>query len=169
MRKDPGKRSASASALAEDLRRFQAGEPIAARPVGEKALRFSRLLALAFGALLPVLETVRRWDTWREDPPALFDDWIAGALLLYAAWRTGKDPARGRALLAAAWGFLCGLACSGFLGQVWRLWRGDDSDPAPIPSFWVAVIQGAGLACALLALVLTAGARERAGTVSRIK
>jgi hypothetical protein len=132
-------------------------------------MRFSRSLALVFGALLPVLETIRRWNTWREDPPALFDDYIAGALLLYGVWRAGKDPARGRVLLAAAWGFLCGLAYASFFGQVWRLRHGDESDPAPIPSFWVAVIKGVGFALAIVALVLTLRAREQAGAVSRVE
>jgi len=42
--KDPAKRYASAAALAEDLRRFQAGEPIAARPTGtvDKALKWAK-------------------------------------------------------------------------------------------------------------------------------
>ena len=34
LRKEPDKRYDTAAALAEDLRRWQAGEPVAARPVG---------------------------------------------------------------------------------------------------------------------------------------
>jgi serine/threonine protein kinase len=41
LRKEPGQRYASAEALAEDLRRFRAGRPIQARPVGQLG-RFSR-------------------------------------------------------------------------------------------------------------------------------
>jgi hypothetical protein len=44
MQKEPGKRYTSALALAEDLRRFQAGEPILARPtrLPEKAVKWAR-------------------------------------------------------------------------------------------------------------------------------
>jgi tetratricopeptide (TPR) repeat protein len=60
LRKEPAKRYATALALAEDLRRFQAGEPIQARPVGAagRLWRWSRRQPLAAGALAYFLLTV---------------------------------------------------------------------------------------------------------------
>ena len=74
-------------------------------------LQVSRRLAYVFGILTPLAETFRRWGTWWDNPPAFLDDWLLGAFLIAGALAT-RNPAsaRGRALLAAAWGFACGMA-----------------------------------------------------------
>src|SRR4051812_24667173 len=63
LQKDPGKRYGSATTLAEDLRRFQAGVPIVARPVGsvERTWRWCRrnpVLAGSLGATAAALVAV---------------------------------------------------------------------------------------------------------------
>lgn len=116
-------------------------------------IQFSRRLAVLFGILAPLGETIRRWSTWREYPPGFFDDYIMGAFLLYGAWRAGRDVRDGRRFLAAAWAFTCGLGYYSFFGQLRSMMLGE-TDPAPIPSAWVAVIKGVGLLLALAALVV---------------
>lgn len=115
-------------------------------------LSFSRRVAIVFGVVTPLTETVRRWHQlgqWQY-LPAWLDDYILGAFLLYGAYRAGKDAKTGRRFLAAAWGFVCGMGYSSFFMQLARL---HEDDPAPIPSVWVAVIKGVGLAIAVLALI----------------
>ncbi|HEX8633885.1 MAG TPA: hypothetical protein VF703_07010 [Pyrinomonadaceae bacterium] len=114
-------------------------------------IQFSRRLAIAFGILAPLGETIRRWSTWREYPPNLFDDYILGAFLLYGAWRAGRDVRGGQRFLAAAWAYTCGIGYYSFFGQLKSLSL-HEIDPAPIPSVWIAVIKGVGLALSLLAL-----------------
>ena len=118
------------------------------------SISISRYLAIVIGVFTPIAETIRRWSTWREHPPALFDDYILGALLLYGAYRVGKNAHSGQRFLAAGWAFMCGLTYYSFFEQVYR-YRLGMSDPAPIPSLWVAVIKGVGLALGIVALALS--------------
>ena len=70
LQKEPGKRYTTALALAEDLRRFQAGEPILARPtrLPEKAVKWARrhpavaaILATVFLIMIGSTITVSWW------------------------------------------------------------------------------------------------------------
>ena len=117
-------------------------------------IEFSRRLAIMGGILAPLGETIRRWNTWQESPPNLFDDYIMGAFLLYAAWRTGKNVRSGQRFLAAAWAFACGLGYYSFFGQL-RSLRLGEIDPAPISSEWVLLIKGIAVSLAIIALVLS--------------
>jgi hypothetical protein len=116
-------------------------------------LSLSRYLAIIIGVITPLGETVRRWSTWRENPPALFDDYILGAFLIYGAWRVGKDARSGQRFMAAAWAFMCGMAYLSFFEQLHR-YRLGLSDPAPIASGWILLIKGVGMGLGFVALVL---------------
>ena len=113
---------------------------------------FSRFLALFLGVVTPVLETIRRWSTWHENPPALFDDYVLGGFLLYGAWRVGRDPVDGQRFLAAAWGVALGMVFLSFFGQFHSL-RIGVADPAPVSSEWVLIVKGVGFALVLLGLI----------------
>jgi hypothetical protein len=117
-------------------------------------VKFSRGLAIIAGVFLPVLETWRRWDQLGDIrmAPAWLDDWIIGVFLLYGAWRTRNNDRSGRAVLAAAWGFACGMAYSSFFMQVARL---GEADPSGISSVNVVVFKGVMMALAVAALVVT--------------
>jgi hypothetical protein len=81
-------------------------------------ISISRYLAIALGILTPLAETIRRWHTWRENPPAFFDDYIIGAFLLLGAWRSAETYNVAARFLAAAWAFICGMAYPQFLRPI---------------------------------------------------
>ena len=115
-------------------------------------ISFSKNLAIALGIITPLLETVRRWSTWQEDPAAFFDDFIIGGFLLFGAWQVTRNVENGQKYLTAAWGFVCGMIYPSFFGQLQAISAGE-IDPAPISSEAVAVIKGIGFALAILGLV----------------
>lgn len=77
-----------------------------------------------------------------------------GALLIYGAWRTGRDVRSGQRFLAAAWGLACGFGYYSFFGQL-RSMGLHEVDPAPISSEGVALIKGLAWALAILALIVS--------------
>jgi hypothetical protein len=95
------------------------------RPEGGRVtLQFSRRLAVLIGVVTPSIETIRRWHELRTLTvwwPAYIDDILLGAFLLYGAGRAGDEQSSGRAVLAAAWGFMCGIAYSSLFTQLGRL------------------------------------------------
>ena len=117
-------------------------------------IQISRVLAIIIGIITPIAETIRRWHTWQDNPPALFDDYLLGGFLLFGAWRVGINARSGQRFLAAGWAFMCGMAYGSFFEQVHR-YRAGIVDPAPISSFSVAVIKGVGFALAIIALLMT--------------
>jgi hypothetical protein len=106
---------------------------------------------------LPILETIRRWGTWWDDPASYVDDWLIGGFLLIGAWLTRRSrlPPR-RSALAAAWGFACGMLYPSLAGQ-WVAMRAGTPDPAPVSStavFAIKVMLGLGAVTGLV-LALT--------------
>src|SRR5262245_45186234 len=116
------------------------------------SIRFSRCLAFVLGLVAPVLETIRRWSTWQDNPAALFDDYVLASFLLYGAWRVGKDPVSGQRFLAAGWGVAFGMVFLSFFGQLNAL-RTGEVDPAPIASEWVLAVKGLGFLLVIIGLV----------------
>jgi serine/threonine protein kinase/WD40 repeat protein len=111
LRKEPGRRYATAQELAADLGRFLAGEPIRARPVGsaERVWRWSRrnralasllLLAATLTSALPVGSTFAAWkfreqrdEVMRKDRDT--QEKLGESLLLQArAVRISNQPGR---------------------------------------------------------------------------
>ena len=109
---------------------------------------------LAFGILIPLAETIRRWDQLGDISYFLywFDDYLFGAFMIFAASKAIKDPVGGERFLSAAWG----MGSAGmFLSLVSQLDHLDQDDPAPLSSVSVAWIKGILLVIFILLLVLS--------------
>jgi hypothetical protein len=115
-------------------------------------ISLSRNLAIFLGLITPILETIRRWHTWQDDPLSFFDDYILGALLLFGAWRVTKDSRTGQKFLVAGWGFALGLVYASLDHQLQML-RTGAADPAPISSGAVAMVKAIGFIIVVVGLV----------------
>jgi hypothetical protein len=108
-------------------------------------IRFSRIAARSLGPLVIGIETWRRWHQFGDVRiwPAIFDDYLAGGFLLYAA--SVAKPANevtGRRYLAGAWGVAAGMMYGSFFSQLYRF---AEPDPSGLPVLPVLIAKGVGL------------------------
>ncbi len=85
-------------------------------------LDLNRRLALAFGLAVPLLHT-GRMILWGHPQRAVawpinVDAYVVGALLLWGVVLVASRAAAGRLLLAAGWGFSCGIMYRSFFEQL---------------------------------------------------
>jgi len=93
-------------------------------------MRFEVIAAFVIGVLLPVLETARRGiSTWTVNFTTMFEDYLAGALLLVGGWAAYRAKSWGALFLVLAWAYFSGLMTSSFVGQLEETLRQTASEP----------------------------------------
>ena len=93
-------------------------------------MRFEIIAAFAMGVLLPVLETARRGIShWAINFTTMFEDYLAGALLLVGGWAAYRSKSWGPMFLVLAWAYFAGLITSAFVGQLEETLRHAASEP----------------------------------------
>jgi len=93
-------------------------------------MRFEVIAAFVIGVLLPVLETGRRGIShWAINFTTMFEDYLAGALLLVGGWAAYRSKSWGALFLILAWAYFSGLMTSSFVGQLEETLRQTASEP----------------------------------------
>ena len=93
-------------------------------------MKFEVIAGFVVGLLLPVLETARRGiGYWAVEFTTMFEDYVAGALLLLGAWATARARAWGPTFLLLAWAYFTGLMSTSFWYQLEETLRLTVSEP----------------------------------------
>ena len=93
-------------------------------------MRFEVIAAFAIGILLPVLETCRRGIShWGVDFATMFEDYVAGALLLVGGWASYRARHWGALFLVLAWAYVTGMMGGSFWYQLEDTFRHTASEP----------------------------------------
>jgi hypothetical protein len=92
-------------------------------------MKYSAKAATLLGILLPTLETYRRGLAyWRVDFTTMFEDYLAGALLIAAAAIAARRP-RGVLALLVVWGSVTGMMLLATIRQAEHTLRGGALEP----------------------------------------
>ena len=122
-------------------------------------MRFEVSAALAIGILLPMLETYRRGiQYWRVEFTTMFEDYLAGALLLVAAWGALRQRVWSRDALVIAWAWVTGMMTTSLVSQIEDTIR--EGSPEPDNALVIGV-KTALFAVSTWALVATLRSRGR--------
>lgn len=93
-------------------------------------MRFEVVTAFIIGILLPALETYRRGvGYWAVEFTTMFEDYVAGALLLIGGWAACRERSWGAIFLVLAWAYFAGLMGSSFWFQLEETLRQTASEP----------------------------------------
>ena len=93
-------------------------------------MRFEIIAAFMIGLLLPILETARRGIShWTINFTTMFEDYLAGALLLIGGWAAYRSRSWGPVFLVLAWAYFSGLMTSSFVDQLEETLRQTVSEP----------------------------------------
>ena len=93
-------------------------------------MRVEVIAAFTIGLLLPVLETCRRGvGYWSVEFTTMFEDYVAGALLLTGGWASYRAQHWGATFLMLAWAYVAGLMGSSFWSQLEETLRQTASEP----------------------------------------
>ena len=116
-------------------------------------MRFEVVTAFLIGALLPVLETLRRGvDHWLLNFTTMFEDYLAGLLLLVAGWAFVAHRGVAPALLVLGWAYVTGMMGGSFWGQLEFTLRGETLEAR---NTLVVLVKGMLWSTCVLSLVLS--------------
>jgi hypothetical protein len=116
-------------------------------------MRFEVKAAWVMGVLLPLLETCRRGiGHWRVEFTIMFEDYVAGALLLVGAWAAYRSWPWGATFLVLAWAYFAGLMGSSFWYQLEETLRGASTEPF---NMVVVLVKALLWGTAVLSLILS--------------
>lgn len=92
--------------------------------------RFEVNAAFIIGLFLPILETLRRGiDHWLINFTTMFEDYLAGGILLIAWWASRKSLNWAPSFQILAWAYLAGLAGSSLWWHAENTIRGLPTEP----------------------------------------